>query len=1164
MCVHRFSLRLISLNITKLRLNGFKSFVDPTEFEILPGLTGVVGPNGCGKSNLLDALRWVMGENRPTSMRGDGMDDVIFGGTSLRPARSYAEVNLQIENFDSDILPINTSESTIEIVRRINFESGSTYRIEGKEILAREVRLLFADYSSGSNSPSLVRQGQISNLINENPKSRKRILEEAAGISGLYHRRHESELKLNASENNLERINDILSKLEEQLKALKKQAKQAEDYRLLGEKIRKQESLLLFVRWENKNSEFNNSKHELDNILKKRTDHEKILRNLIEVKEQKENLLPKIREQQAADQIATNQLLSKKTNIDEKHKNALSRVHELNQRILELENDYTRENELILDAESVLKKSANEKNSILNNQSDLTNKIKSTKEDLDLSIIDFNKIEKEYEVEANNFAASLAKKNNLETNFEVNNKSLKQVEEKITKVKDDKSKVSLRKEEIDNELINIRNELELSEKAIDKKSSMLDKTEDEVQTLRADLLNFEEKLSEERSKLLAIKSEIKTLEEFLSEQEIFEDAIINQIEISKDFEIVFSVILNDDLNYPPQSSDRKSGWHYSENEKQSYSFPEGVKVLADLVKHPLELNKRLKNVGIVNSKDGYLLHSKLKNGQSLVSMDGDFWRWDGFSTTSAEVNTSNTQKVKNLNRLQNLKVLQKEIEKKVSIQSDHKTNQELVFKQKIEERDNLKKEYISKEKRLNELKTNLSKLEAEFEINSAQIESLDNNYLNLNEDYNKLIKNIEEIKNLDNQEIDYQEEEKNINLKKKTLEDFRNKNLDRRLVLEDLTSQFNFYKNRLVQLDKELEDWSIRKKRSVDRQDNILSRKNELELFLETAQLEPEKIENDILNLNKKITEAEKKCSISTDALVNAEKKLRDALLKEKEAFKIAEDLKEKYVRAEVSIETTKDNLNELASLLEAETGHSPKDFQDKYIDQLTNKLSIDIIEKNLDQLTRKRNFIGPVNLRAEEDEKEINAEYSELLKQKEDLEVAVKKLRNAISNLNKEGREKLLKAFDEVNKNFKTLFNNLFGGGQSNLLLVESDDPLEAGLEIMCQPPGKKLSNLALLSGGEQTLAAISLIFAVFMVKPSPICVLDEVDAPLDDANIVRFCNLLDNMNSRTDTRFIIITHNPITMSKMNRLYGVTMAEKGVSQLVSVDLDKAEKLVVA
>ena len=318
------------------------------------------------------------------------------------------------------------------------------------------------------------------------------------------------------------------------------------------------------------------------------------------------------------------------------------------------------------------------------------------------------------------------------------------------------------------------------------------------------------------------------------------------------------------------------------------------------------------------------------------------------------------------------------------------------------------------------------------------------------------------------------------------------------------------------------------------------------------------------MHLNKKITEAEKKCSISTDELVSAEKKLREALFKEKEALKIAEDLKEKYVRAEVSIETAKDNLIELESHLKKETGHNPKVFKDKYIEQPTHKLSVDTIEKNLDHLIRKRNFVGPVNLRAEEDEKEINAEFSELLKQKEDLEVAVKKLRNAISNLNKEGREKLLKAFDEVNKNFKTLFNNLFGGGQSNLLLVESDDPLEAGLEIMCQPPGKKLSNLALLSGGEQTLAAISLIFAVFMVNPSPICVLDEVDAPLDDANIVRFCNLLDNMKERTDTRFIIITHNPITMSKMNRLYGVTMAEKGVSQLVSVDLDKAEQLVDA
>ncbi len=298
--------------------------------------------------------------------------------------------------------------------------------------------------------------------------------------------------------------------------------------------------------------------------------------------------------------------------------------------------------------------------------------------------------------------------------------------------------------------------------------------------------------------------------------------------------------------------------------------------------------------------------------------------------------------------------------------------------------------------------------------------------------------------------------------------------------------------------------------------------------------------------------------------MVIAEKELRDAIFNEKEAIKIAENLKEKYVREEVLIEALEESLNELENQLQMETDLNPNTFENEYIKKIEKGLSVDIVENKLDQLIRKRNLIGSVNLRAEEDEKEINQEYRQLHNQKEDLEIAIKKLRNAISNLNKEGRKKLLKAFDDVNNNFKNLFNNLFGGGKSNLLLVESDDPLEAGLEIMCQPPGKKLSNLALLSGGEQTLAAISLIFAVFMVKPSPICVLDEVDAPLDDANIVRFCNLLDNMNARTDTRFIIITHNPITMSKMNRLYGVTMAEKGVSQLVSVDLDKAEKLIDA
>ncbi|MGB2892596.1 MAG: chromosome segregation protein SMC, partial [Albidovulum sp.] len=219
-------------------------------------------------------------------------------------------------------------------------------------------------------------------------------------------------------------------------------------------------------------------------------------------------------------------------------------------------------------------------------------------------------------------------------------------------------------------------------------------------------------------------------------------------------------------------------------------------------------------------------------------------------------------------------------------------------------------------------------------------------------------------------------------------------------------------------------------------------------------------------------------------------------------------------------------------------------------------------LDNDVQRLRRQRDALGAVNLRAEEDAKEVQAEHDTLVMEKADLEEAIKKLRAGIAGLNREGRERLLTAFEQVNGNFRMLFTHLFGGGEANLVLVESDDPLEAGLEIMCQPPGKKLATLSLLSGGEQTLTALALIFAVFLANPAPICVLDEVDAPLDDANVTRFCDLMDEMTRRTDTRFLVITHHAVTMSRMDRLFGVTMAEQGVSQLVSVDLKRAEALV--
>jgi len=406
--------------------------------------------------------------------------------------------------------------------------------------------------------------------------------------------------------------------------------------------------------------------------------------------------------------------------------------------------------------------------------------------------------------------------------------------------------------------------------------------------------------------------------------------------------------------------------------------------------------------------------------------------------------------------------------------------------------------------------------------------------------------------------------EKTLNDKKDKLESFRSKDIESRLKLEEIFSKDKHGKARLRQISDDMIEWESRQKRSLNHQTSILGRKDEFDTLLEAAITQPANIEKEIETLDEKILEAEKECTCSTDALVEAEKSLREAFLRERDSQKLTEELKEKYVRAEVSLETMKSNMDEMAVSLEGNTGMMPNDFESKFQKEEDEILSISAIHQKLEKLKRRREMIGPVNLRAEEDEKEIAQEFDTLNAQKKDLEGAVKKLRKAIADLNKEGRGKLLSAFEQVNENFQKLFKTLFGGGSSNLMFIESEDPLEAGLEIMCQPPGKKLSSLSLLSGGEQTLAAIALIFAVFLARPSPICVLDEVDAPLDDANVVRFCKLLDEMNSKTETRFLIITHNPITMAKMNRLYGVTMGEKGVSQLVSVDLDKAEELVEA
>ncbi|MEL7012383.1 MAG: chromosome segregation protein SMC, partial [Pseudomonadota bacterium] len=367
---------------------------------------------------------------------------------------------------------------------------------------------------------------------------------------------------------------------------------------------------------------------------------------------------------------------------------------------------------------------------------------------------------------------------------------------------------------------------------------------------------------------------------------------------------------------------------------------------------------------------------------------------------------------------------------------------------------------------------------------------------------------------------------------------------------------------RSTEIVKEVKNWRDRLATAEARSAELQERQVQSQNDLQDARAKPEELAKQRVDLTGQITTAEARKATAADALAKGESTLLNAVQAEREAERAASEAREMRAASEARTEAARETQILATDRISEDQDTTPEALLEKLDADPDNMPSADKVESDVNRLKRQRDALGAVNLRAEEDAREIEEEHSTLVAEKEDLEEAIRTLRNGIASLNREGRERLLTAFEQVNSNFNVLFKHLFGGGDANLVMVESDDPLEAGLEIMCQPPGKKLATLSLLSGGEQTLTALALIFAVFLANPAPICVLDEVDAPLDDANVGRFCDLLDEMCRRTETRFLIITHHAVTMSRMDRLFGVTMGEQGVSQLVSVDLKKAEAMV--
>ena len=679
--------------------------------------------------------------------------------------------------------------------------------------------------------------------------------------------------------------------------------------------------------------------------------------------------------------------------------------------------------------------------------------------------------------------------------------------------------------------------------------------------VKEEAANFERSEAEGEAK--AIRAEFAALERLIQKNSDERPQIIDGVRVEAGFEKAFGAALSDDLKAPISHNKDETGWvHLSDYSSINSELPNGVKSLSDVVKIPAVLNRRLEYVGLVDREQGDSLHEFLKPGQRLVSLEGDLWRWDGYKICSKDTPSAAALQIQQVNTL---KVLGAQIDiLKNNIEVTRTKHEELVGKlSEVTEQEKIARQARrDADQFVNDTVKKLNRVESEESLIKAQLENHQISKRRFEEEAKQSEKQVELAKKTIVELDDLGAMREQVDDVKLTVEAARLTMMTKRSLHDEVRRDGEIQIKRAQEVQKEISGWSHRLETAEKRMAELIDRKNSSQWELEEASKTPSKIEDNRAKLISAISETEKKKAQKDDALSLAETELNKVLTEEREAERVASEAREDRARCDAKSEAARQNLQLASDRIREALGLSVENLLEEFKIDGENLPNADSLEVKVGQIKRQREALGSVNLRAEEDASEVEEEHKKLFAEKADLEQAIKTLRTGIASLNSEGRERLLTAFEQVNSNFSMLFKHLFGGGEANLEFVESDDPLEAGLEIMCQPPGKKLAVLSLLSGGEQTLTALALIFAVFLANPAPICVLDEVDAPLDDANVSKFCELLDEMCRQTETRFMIITHHAITMSRMDRLFGVTMQEQGVSQLVSVDLKKAESLV--
>jgi chromosome segregation protein len=1151
------------MHITRLRLIGFKSFVEPTDLLVEKGLTGVVGPNGCGKSNLLEALRWVMGETSHKSMRAASMDDVIFNGTTTRPPRNNAEVTIQIDNRDHKAPAEFNGHDSLDVTRRIEREAGSAYRINGKEVRARDVRILFEDAATGARSPALVRQGQIGEIVNAKPEQRRRILEDAAGIAGLHSRRHEAELRLRAAEGNLARLNDILGQLTSQIESLKRQARQARRYKELSTEIRKLEAVVSHLRWVEAQNQVEGEEAALAMALERVSRATEAEAKAVVAETEAAEKLQPLRDQEAAKGAILHRFKVEQENLEREARRNAERLQELQARVEQLARDRAREEALIAEAKETLVRLEGELESLANTDklaADFEAKALAAYDEADAAL----KAAEARLAQATTAAAEArARQQSIEAQLRERQERAAKLQRQLTALEAQTREIVGRAPDASK----LKATAEAGQRLMAEIAAVEQQTvaaEAAVQAASAEAAVKADEAAEAGLVAGRLRTEVETLSKLLTPAgDSGLPPVLDQIKVEQGYELALAAALGDDLD-APVAAEAPVRWTSNAAAAPDPQLPAGIQPLVARVAAPAELTRRLQQIGLVARANGAKLQRQLRPGQRLVSIEGDLWRWDGF-ISAAQGALAAASRLKERSRL-GLLASQEDVQRRAAEAARAKADAagEYLRGAQAEER-RLRQLWRDCQARLTETREALTAMERQARETEAKLagvaDAKERTQESLVEAHSQLSETQDAMQALGSLEP----LETELAGAQKAAVELRTRVAEAKTELISLEREHRARAERQAAIATECERWKTRSAGAAQQIATLDQRVAETKPEIERLAGLPAMIEQQRQKLLTELSKAEIEREAAADALAEADTAHRESAQALRVMQAAVADERESRARAEARLEAARTRRSEEGRKIRDTLGCAP----DACLSMAGLEAGAPLpgLEEADSQLLRfkaDRERLGGVNLQADDDLTTISAEFEAMNKEKVDVEAAIAKLRAGIAQINNEGQSRLQAAFDAVDAHFRSLFTTLFGGGEARLEMIEAEDPLEGGLEIIAKPPGKKPATLSLLSGGEQSLTAMALIFAVFLTNPSPICVLDEVDAPLDDANVDRFCTLLEKMAGETDTRFLVITHHPMTMSRMNRLFGVTMAEKGVSQLVSVDLETAQKFTVA